>query len=259
MKPQGPREWGALARRFDQRVCHVLSEERNGRVAAAIRSTVRRGDRVADFGCGTGRALPLLAGLAKQVDAYDFAPGLLSVAAGATAKLANVTCQVVDLSDESLTLPAVDAGVCINALLSPRAVLRSKMLGGISRTVRKGGRLVLVVPSVESVLLGIHRNVEWHLREGWVDREARAAADLSGVTKSGVRDGVFDRGGVRTKHYLREELVLLLESFGWTVEAMEKAEYDWSTEFEDPPAWMREPYPWDWVVMGVRDRTIARG
>ncbi len=252
MKPQGPREWGALAHRFDQRVCHVLSEERNGRVAAAIRSTVRRGDRVADFGCGTGRALPLIAELAKQVDAYDFAPGLLAVAERATAGLGNVTCQVADLSDESLTLPTVDAGVCINALLSPRAALRAKMLGAISRTVRPGGRLVLVVPSVESVLLGIHRNVEWHLREGWSDREARAAADLTGVTAAAVRDGVFDRGGVKTKSYLREELILLLEAFGWSVESIEKAEYDWSTEFEDPPAWMGEPYPWDWVVRGRR-------
>lgn len=252
MKPHGPREWGALAHRFDERVCHVLGEERNGRVAAAIRASVHRGDRVADFGCGTGRALPLLAELAKQVDAYDFAPGLLAVAARATASLGNVTCQVADLSDETLMLPIVDAGVCINALLSPRAVLRSKMIGAMSRTVRPGGRLVLVVPSVESVLLGIHRNIEWHLRGGWPDREARAAADLTGVTPAGIRDGVFDRGGVRTKHYLREELVLQLDSFGWSVEAIEKAEYDWSTEFEDPPAWLGEPYPWDWVVRGLR-------
>ena len=250
MKRQGPREWGALAPRFDQRVCHVLNEERNGRVEAAIRATLRRDDRVADFGCGTGRALPLLAELAKQVDAYDFAPGLLAVAERATASLGNVTCRVADLSDEGLNLPAVDAGVCINALLSPRAPLRSKMLGAISRTVRPGGRLVLVVPSVESVLLGIHRNVEWHVREGWADREARAATDLSGVTAAGVRDGVFERGGVRTKHYLREELGLLLESFGWTVEAIDKAEYDWTTEFENPPSWMGEPFPWDWVVRG---------
>jgi SAM-dependent methyltransferase len=194
----------------------------------------------------------LLSDLATQVDGYDFAPGLLAVAQRASKGFGNVTCQVADLSDETLTLPTVDVGVCVNALLSPRAALRSKMLGTISRTVRPGGRLVLVVPSVESVLLGIHRNVEWHLREGWSDRAARAAADLTGVTPAAVRDGVFDRGGVRTKHYLREELALLLEAFGWRVEAMEKAEYDWSTEFEEPPAWLGAPYPWDWVVCGVR-------
>ncbi len=250
MKPQGPGDWGGLAHEFDELVCHVLSEERNGRVDAAIRACVRRTDRVADFGCGTGRALPLLAGLAKQVDAYDFAPRLLAVAARATKELANVTCRVADLSDESLTLPTVDVGVCINALLSPSASLRSRILGTISRTVRVGGRLVLVVPSVESVLLSIHRHAEIHLKDGWPERSARAAADVTGLTTAGVRDGVLRRGGVKTKHYLREELELLLGSFGWAVDAIEKAEYEWSTEFESPPSWMGAPYPWDWVVRG---------
>ena len=104
MKRHDARDWSALARRFDERVCHVLSEERNGRVAAAIRSTIRRGDRVADFGCGTGRALPLLAELAKQVDAYDFAPGLLAVAARATASLgiAQIESHVASMVPQTL-------------------------------------------------------------------------------------------------------------------------------------------------------------
>jgi SAM-dependent methyltransferase len=249
------RDWSSLARGFDERVCHVLDEERDGRVQAAIRASVRRGDRVADFGCGTGRALPLLSELAASVDAYDFAPDLLDLARRrSTARRRNVTCRVVDLADDGLALPIVDVAVCINALLSPSALLRARILGTISQTVRCEGRLVLVVPSVESALLTMHRHVEIHLRDGWSDRSARAAADVGGVTPAGVRDGVLERAGVRTKHYLREELELLLKSAGWRVDAVEKAEYDWSTEFESPPAWMRAPYPWDWVVRATRSR-----
>lgn len=252
MERHSPRDWGSLASGFDEHVCHVLREERNGRVEAAIRESVGGTDRVADFGCGTGRALPLLSDLAKSVDAYDFAPGLLAAAERAVKGRSNVTCRVADLSDPGLTLPTVDAGVCINALLSPSASLRSKILATISRTVRVGGRLVLVVPSVESALLTIHRHTEIHLKHGWTDRSARAAADIAGLTTAGVRDGVLRRGGVKTKHYLREELELLLGAFGWLVEGIEKAEYDWSTEFESPPSWMGAPYPWDWVVRGRR-------
>lgn len=252
MERHSPRDWGSLAAGFDEVVCHVLREERSGRVEAAIRDSVRRTDRVADFGCGTGRALPLLADLAKSVDAYDFAPGLLAAAERAVKDLQNVTCRVVDLTDPSVSLPTVDAGVCINALLSPSAPLRSKILGTVSRTVRVGGRLVLVVPSVESFLLTLHRHAEIHLRDGWTDRSARAAADVAGLTTAGVRDGVLRRGGVKTKHYLREELELLLGSFGWAIETIEKAEYDWSTEFESPPSWMGAPYPWDWVATARR-------
>jgi SAM-dependent methyltransferase len=252
VKRHDPRDWGSLARGFDEHVCHVLSEERNGRVEAAIRASVGASDRVADFGCGTGRALGLLADLAGRVDGYDFAPGLLAVAERAMARRKHVECRVVDLSDDSLVLPLVDVGVCVNALLSPSAPLRAKILGTISRTVRPGGRLVLVVPAVESALLSIHRHVELHLRDGWPDRSARAAADVGGLTPAALRDGVLDRGGVRTKHYLREELELLLDSFGWLVDSIDKAEYDWSTEFESPPDWMAAPYPWDWVVRATR-------
>jgi len=254
VKRHDPRDWDSLARGFDEHVCHVLSEERNGRVQTAIRASVGASDRVADFGCGTGRALPLLADLADRVDAYDFAPELLAVAERAVARRENVACRVVDLSDDALALPTVDAGVCVNALLSPSAPLRTKVLATISRTVRPGGRLVLVVPSLESALLTVHRHVEIHLRDGWSDRSARAAADVSGLTPAGIRDGVLDRGGVRTKLYLREEVELLLDAFGWTVEAIDKAEYDWSTEFESPPDWMAAPYPWDWVLRAIKQR-----
>ncbi len=256
-KRHGPGDWGSLAGDFDEHVCHVLEEERTGRVEAAIRGSVRSGDRVADFGCGTGRALPLLADLATAVDAYDFAPGLLEVAKRSTRGRPNVTCRVADLSDDGLTLPAVDVGVCINALLSPSAPLRARIFRTVSRTVRVGGRLVLVVPSVESYFLTVHMHVEMHLRSGWSDRAARAAAAADGLTVAGMRDGVLPRGGVRTKHHLREELELLLVSFGWSVEAIEKAEYDWSTEFEAPPEWMGAPWPWDWVVRGRLNQHIG--
>ena len=36
------------------------------------------------------------------------------------------------------------------------------------------------------------------------------------------------------------------------VEAVRKIAYPWTTEFAEPPRWMREPYPWDWLVEAVR-------
>ncbi len=33
---------------------------------------------------------------------------------------------------------------------------------------------------------------------------------------------------------------------------VDKVEYDWSTEFADPPKWMRDPLPWDWLFVVER-------
>jgi hypothetical protein len=39
------------------------------------------------------------------------------------------------------------------------------------------------------------------------------------------------------------------------VASIEKVEYDWSTEFADPPRWMKDPYPWDWLVLSKKRKT----
>jgi hypothetical protein len=55
--------------------------------------------------------------------------------------------------------------------------------------------------------------------------------------------------GVLHKHYLKEELQLLLPKEGFIAEEFNKIEYDWTTEFLKPPKWLKEPGPWDWMVL----------
>jgi hypothetical protein len=55
-----------------------------------------------------------------------------------------------------------------------------------------------------------------------------------------------------TKHYLREELILLLEQEGFNIKSIQKVEYDWKTEFVKPPRWLKEPYPWDWMCVAKK-------
>jgi hypothetical protein len=67
-----------------------------------------------------------------------------------------------------------------------------------------------------------------------------------------VLGGLLAIDGVPTKHWLREELEVALRAAGFAVEAVDKVEYDWSTEFSDPPKWLKAPYPWDWAVAARR-------
>jgi len=60
---------------------------------------------------------------------------------------------------------------------------------------------------------------------------------------------VLNIEGVPTKHYLKEELTIYLSDFGLKVLSVDKVEYAWNTEFIEPPKWMNEPYPWDWLVI----------
>lgn len=60
--------------------------------------------------------------------------------------------------------------------------------------------------------------------------------------------GVMKINGVPTKHYLQPEIEALFNQSGLSVQAVEKVEYDWSSEFSAPPKWLGEPFPWDWLV-----------
>jgi len=104
-----------------------------------------------------------------------------------------------------------------------------------------------VVPSLESALYADYRLIQWNLKEGLNRAEAVAEAEKRGC--SAVRQGIVEIEGVPTKHYLREELIAQFEQMGLDILSIEKVEYSWETEFDGPPRWMAEPYPWDWLVV----------
>ena len=61
--------------------------------------------------------------------------------------------------------------------------------------------------------------------------------------------GNLDIDNVATKHYLREELTVLLDREGFAIDKFQKIEYSWKTEFNNPPKWLKDPKPWDWMVV----------
>ena len=58
--------------------------------------------------------------------------------------------------------------------------------------------------------------------------------------------------GVATKHFLKEELEVLLGNRGLRTLEIEKIAYPWSTEFASPPRWMQAPFPWDWLFVAQK-------
>ena len=137
-------------------------------------------------------------------------------------------------------------------LISDKPAMRRGILRTIYRHLAPGGRLLLLVPSLESVLFANQRLVEWNRRLGWSEAEAQA----SGMAPSReLMRGLVRIENVATKHYLREEATLLLDESGFAISSCDKVEYRWDTEFENPPRWMKRPGPWDWLLVARRKPT----
>jgi hypothetical protein len=102
---------------------------------------------------------------------------------------------------------------------------------------------------MDSILFFAWRLIDWYRREG-VKSNKIPSSELSyfRVNQRDLFQGIIDIRGVRTKHYSHPEIEVIFKEAGFRITAIERLEYDWETEFASPPSWMKEPYPWDWLV-----------
>jgi len=255
MSGHAPASWDALASRFDDEVCHVLAEDRRKVVARTLAREARRLKarhptrrlHAADFGCGTGRALPLLARHFDHVLATDVSPACLAVASGLERLPARMRFLQANLGRPRIALPVpkpgVDLGLCVNVAIMPHERVRDRVLANVARHLRPRGRLLLVVPALESQLLVRRRFREW-TGSRWRTGRTRDERPV---------EGLFDVGGAITKAWTCEELESLGPRLSCRTVSVDRVEYAWTTEFERPPRSMREPWPFDWLAVLERN------
>lgn len=243
--------WDAIADAYDDEVLSVYDHDRRGLVRDKIKKYGSAGLTASDVGCGLGKFLPLLASRFKHVYACDFSAALLERARFDNADLENLSIDKVDLTHGAVRLPKVDFTLCVNVLLTPDLGEQLSILKNISRQLSKGGHLVLVVPSLESALYANARLVQWNLRSGVSEAKAQSEG-FRGEEPSGpeiARGGVLYAGDLKMKHFIKEELITIADGLRLDSVSVEKLEYRWDTEFKEPPNWMGEPFPWDWLAV----------
>lgn len=245
------RDWDHVARTFEEEIFNVPENDTKGLIEKWVKCYAVPDAAATDLGCGVGRTLPLLADHFAKVYAVDVSSHCLSVAAESHQDRTNITYVHADLSQDRNSYPATDVVLCINTLLNSSLEVREPLIDRTCRSVRKGGHLILVVPSLNSKLLTAYRHLQWNLRNGIPPKQAQKEA---GLESEELDHGIVRIDGVPTKHYLREELEATLADRHFEVLAIEKLEYPWTTEFDTPPRWMKAPFPWDWFVVAKRVR-----
>ena len=103
---------------------------------------------------------------------------------------------------------------------------------------------MLVVPSLESVQMEFYRSIATRLDEGEGCGEAVRNSIDERALATDLRMGVFQLDGVRTKHYLKDEVKQMLRDHEFELEEVSKLKYpqDEDTSFS----------PWDWLVVARR-------
>ena len=244
--------WNRVARDYDGEIFDVLAADRRRVVLKAVKKFASKDATACDFGCGIGKLLPTLSKHFGRVIALDISKRCLRSARRACRKSRNITYRKVDLSKPKTRLDKVPLGVCVNVAMTASPKKRERILTNVTKHIARGGHLVLVVPSLESALLANFRLIQWHVRDGWSHGKASRSGLWRNRDEAAVCRGIVPIENVPTKHYLKEELQVLLKERGMSVIATKKVKYSWKTEFADPPKWMKKPYPWDWLVVAER-------
>lgn len=242
-------DWDQVAVSFEEEIFNVPANDHKGLIREHVERLAAPDATATDLGCGVGRTLPMLSDLFGKVYAVDVSSHCLATAAVACQDRSNIDYVHADLSKDRNSYPATDLVLCINTWLNADLAIRESLIDRTCRSVKRGGHLLLVVPSLNSALLTAYRRLQWNLRDGLSPQEAQRDAALKGRD---LAHGIVHIDGVPTKHYLPEELEASLGQRGFTLEVTEKIEYPWTTEFTAPPRWMKAPFPWDWFVVARR-------
>jgi SAM-dependent methyltransferase len=242
--------WEKIAPSYNDEIFDVLHNDKKALIRSVIEKYASQQKTVIDIGCAIGKWLPVLSPAFKKVVAVDISAKNLAIARELYPQYKNVQYLRADMSGKNTKVPKCDFGICINAILTPDAKDRLLFFQSLSACVKKGGRIVITIPSLESYLLTSIIQQQYKIDRSLFPATKNAKEALQ--KWNNIRQGNADIDDVPHKHYLKEELQLLLQKEGFIAEEFQKIEYDWDTEFIKAPAWLKEPRPWDWMVVAKK-------
>lgn len=241
--------WNKIAATFEEDVLNVFKADKNDIIKKWVRKYAGKNKVAIDFGCGIGRGLPLLSPLFKKVIAVDVSAKCVKTAELLGYK--NVEFGIADLAGKKINLPKADFVLCTNVAISGSKRRNYQIIKNTLAAVKKGGTALFVLPSQESSSISSWRLLDWWLKEGAEVKDI-PSSDLKHLIPrkpSDIRDGIIDTANAPTEHYLLRELYTIFNKPQLAINCIGQVQYNWNTEFNSAPKWMREPYPWDWLVV----------
>jgi SAM-dependent methyltransferase len=239
--------WNRIAHSYEDEIFDVFKSDKKKKLSVYFKKYGNKDHVAIDLGCGIGKAFPYLSPAFKKVLAVDISDKCLDIAAND--QYTNIEFQKTDLTDPDLKLPSADFAFCCNVLLLPQLDKNIAMIRNAHKALKKNSAAVFVVPSLDSIMFYAWRLIEWNKLEGVkpADIPETEFSYFSG-TKRDLFQGLIKIDGVTTKHYSHPELEVIFREAGFKIETIDRVEYEWTTEFAEPPKWLKDPYPWDWLV-----------
>jgi 2-polyprenyl-3-methyl-5-hydroxy-6-metoxy-1,4-benzoquinol methylase len=242
------RYWDRLAPKWDEEIFNSLAADRDKVIVSELRKAARGMTSAADFGCGIGIYLPALARLFAEVHGFEQSAVCAAHARRRMRSRAGVTVHATDRAPRQ-SRGRFDVVICINAAIHPHKRVWSGVLRSACALLKPRGRLLVVVPALESAEL-----------VAAAQRRLKASGKAGNGATASLTDrrrGIVRIDGVRTKHFRRRELADALAAIGVGAIRVRRVRYSWRSEAVVPPTSMRKTRPWDWIAVGTLGAAAA--
>lgn len=239
--------WNKIAPTYNDQIFDVFKSDKRKVLTKYFKKYANSNHSAIDFGCGNGKAFEYLAPLFKEVRGYDISHGLLAQAKQRPFK--NIKVKQLDLTAKRLNIAPAEFGFCCNVAMLPDIDKTHAMIRNLQLAIKPGGAAMFVLPSLDSVLYASWRLISLYKKEGVALNEIpNTEFDYFKASKREIVEGIIYIDGVPTKHFGQSEIQVVFKEAGFTSVKVDKVEYNWDSELASPPSWLKDPYPWDWLV-----------
>lgn len=246
------KHWDKISKNYNSEIFDVLKNDKSRIIKSWINEIASSKKTIGDFGCGIGKWLPTLSKQFMKVFAIDFSSANLKYNQKKFKNLKNISYLNIDMTKLQDGSYKFDAILCVAAILNAEHYKRKNFIQNIFSNLKTKGHLILVVPSHESAIFSEFISEKCN-RKGEKSTK-KTTVMFSKNEFINFRQGIVNIDKVPTKHYLKEELISTLNETGFQIIKIDKVEYPWSSEIENPPKTLKAPYPWDWVVMATKNK-----
>lgn len=241
------KHWDHIAPSYNDEIFDVYASDRNKILPRYIAKHKGKNKTAIDFGCGNGKSFPYLAPNFKLIVGLDISKGLLKQAKQLGYN--NIELKQADLTRRNLGLPKSDFIFCCNVIMFPDLNKNHQAIENIYHLLKPGGSALIVLPSLDSAFFSSWRLIDVYKKEGVTSEQIPPSEfNYFKASKRELVQGIIHIDGVPTKHYSQSEILVTFRDHGFEITTVEKLEYNWETEINPAPVWLKDPYPWDWLV-----------
>src|SRR5476649_409707 len=138
--------WNKIADNYDTEIFNVFKNDKKKKLKKFVQKYANKKNTAIDFGCGVGKALPLLAPYFKEIIGVDVSKKCIAVAKSSPYK--NVSFKEADLAGKKINVPSVDFAFCCNVAMSDNIERNHRIINNVLSALNKNGVALFVLPSM---------------------------------------------------------------------------------------------------------------